>query len=75
MLKMLSTRLIERQLLHNIRVICPGISTILNNTYSKPIRLFVNGGGETSSTEGITQDDLLIIPLIRRLREEDPEVK
>ena len=59
--------------LHNIRVICPGISTILNN--SKPIRLFVNGGGETSSTEGITQDDLLIIPLIRRLREEDPEVK
>ena len=56
---------------------------MLNNTYSKPIRLFINGGAEISSTEGIRQGDALaramyalaIIPLIRRLREEDPEVK
>ena len=35
--------------LHNIKVICPAMSTVLNNTYTKPIRLFVNGGGEISS--------------------------
>ena len=30
--------------LRNIKVLCPGISTVLNNTH-KPTRLFVTGGG------------------------------
>ena len=41
--------------LHNISVLCPSFSTILNNTYGAPIRLFFTGEGELSSTEGITQ--------------------
>ena len=40
--------------LHNISVLCPSFSTILNNTYGAPIRLFT-GEGELSSTEGTTQ--------------------
>ena len=45
--------------LHNIKVVCPAMSTVLNNTYTKPIRLLVSGGGEISSMEGITQGDPL----------------
>ena len=41
--------------LHNIGVICPSISTVLNNTCSKPARLFVTGGVEILSLEGTTQ--------------------
>ena len=41
----------------NIKVICTAMSTVLNNTYTKPIRLLVSGGGEISSMEGITQGD------------------
>ena len=40
--------------LHNIQVICPAISTILNNTYKAPVRMFVAGGGEIVSMEGTT---------------------
>ena len=45
--------------LHNIKVVCPAMSTVLNNTYTKPIRLLVSGGGGISSMEGITQGDPL----------------
>ena len=42
--------------LYNIGVICPAISTVLNNTYQIPVTLFVAGGEEIESTEGITQE-------------------
>ena len=45
--------------LHNIRVMCPVISLHLINTYRKPIRLFIAGGGEILSFEGTTQGDPL----------------
>ncbi len=41
--------------LHNIRYVCPPISTILTNIYRSPSRLFVTGGMELSSEEGTTQ--------------------
>ena len=49
---------------------------ILNNTYQKPIILFITGGEEIRSTEGITQGDPLVIamyalaisPLIQKLK-------
>ena len=42
--------------LQNIGVICPAISTVLNNTYQIPVTLFVTGGEEIESSEGITQE-------------------
>ena len=61
--------------LHNIRVLCPSISTVLNNTYRVPVRLCHEG--EIKSTEGTTQGDPLVMamyalaatPLIHRLKE------
>ena len=69
--------------LHNIQVLCPSISTVLNNTYRAPVRLFVMGEGEIESTEGTTQGDPLVMamyaiaatPLIRRLKEMKSDVK
>ena len=69
--------------LHNIQVLCPSISTVLNNTYRAPVRLFVMGEGEIESTEGTTQGDPLAMamyalaatPLIRRLKEMKSDVK
>ena len=49
--------------LHNIGVICPAISTVLNNTYQTPVRLFVTRGREIESSEGITQRDPLSIAM------------
>jgi len=62
--------------LNNISVLCPSFSTILNNTYGAPVRLFVVGKGEIPSTKGTTQGDplamamyaLAVVPLIRHLR-------
>ena len=48
--------------LHNIQITCPQIAMYLINTYRKPARLFINGGGEIQSTEGTTQGDLLAMP-------------
>ena len=66
--------------LHNIQATCPAISTMLNNTYKAPVRMFVTGGGEISSMEGTTQGDplamamyaLAISPLINSLNEKAP---
>ena len=48
--------------LHNIRVICPAISTILINMYRIPTRFFLAGGEEILSREGTTQGDNLAMP-------------
>ena len=69
--------------LHNIGIICPSLSRVLNNTYQAPVRLFVTGGAEIESSEGITQGDPLamnmyamaVTPLIRKLRSHELTVK
>ena len=79
-----SINVINRQAaLHNIRVLCPSISTDLNNTYRAPVRLFAMDEGEIESTEGTTQGypfamamyALAATPLIRRLKEMKSDVK
>ena len=45
--------------LHNVEFICPEIATYVNNCYSVPERLFVNGGLELASREGSAQVDPL----------------
>ena len=65
---------INRQ--EGVKVICPDMSTVLNNTYTKTISLYVSGGGEVSSMKGITQGDpqlmamyaLAIMPLIKKIK-------
>ena len=47
--------------LHNIRVICPQIATILVNTYRRPARLIILGASDIYSLEGTTQGDNLVI--------------
>ena len=69
--------------LHNINVLCPPLAQVLVNTYRKPIRLFIQGSGELSSTEGTTQGDPLamamyaiaITPLMTKLKEKCPNVR
>ena len=45
--------------LHNIRVICPQVATILVNTYRRPARLIILGASDIYSLEGTTQGDNL----------------
>ena len=52
--------------LHNIRVICPAISTILINMYRISTTLFIAGGEEILSQEGTTQGDNLAVFLCIR---------
>ena len=40
---------------------CPNFATVLINTYWRPSRLFIMGGGEIASTEGTTQGDILAL--------------
>ena len=56
-------RINRQAALHNINIICPSFSTILHNTYGMPIRLFITGEGELSSTEGTTQGDPLAMAM------------
>ena len=62
--------------LHNMKLICPALATILTNTYQSLTRMFVSGGGEVLSRKGTTQGDplgmamyaLAVIPLINKLQ-------
>ena len=49
----------RKVLLHNIKYVCPEISTYVTNCYSSSARLFVIGGLELKSQEGTTQGDPL----------------
>ena len=65
----------RRAALHNIKVLCPALATILQNTYGGASELFV-GGEMLISDEGTTQGDPLamsmyavaVMPLLRRLQ-------
>ena len=47
---------VNRQVfLRNIKIICPSISTYVENCYQTSSRLFVIGGTELESEEGTTQ--------------------
>ncbi len=48
--------------LHNIRSLCPTLSTMLINTYRQPTQLCVDGD-ILHSCEGITQGDPLAMPM------------
>ena len=48
--------------LHNIRFLCPSISTMLINTYRAPTELFIDGE-VIFSREGTTQGDPLAMPM------------
>ena len=45
--------------LHNIRIICPQLSTVLINTYRRPARMIILGSVDILSVEGTTQGDNL----------------
>ena len=53
----------RKVLLHNIKYLCPAMSTYVTNCYRKASRLFVVGGLEISSCEGTTQGDPLAMPV------------
>ena len=69
--------------LHNIQITCKEMSLYIINTYRSPSRLFVCGGGDILSQEGMTQGDLLAMPwysintsiMIQSLRTSTPGVK
>ncbi|MCH2416854.1 MAG: hypothetical protein MK195_08855 [Acidimicrobiales bacterium] len=52
----------RQALLHNIRYLCPPLSTYVRNCYGTPARLFVAGGEEIASDEGTTQGDPTAMP-------------
>ena len=47
----------------NINVVCPSISTYVQNCYTLPSRLFIIGGTEIKSSEGTTQGDPVTMPI------------
>ena len=47
----------RKVMLHNVKILCPYLSAYVYNCYSLPARLFVQGGKELKSLEGITQGD------------------
>ena len=63
--------------LHNMKFICPALTTILTNTYQSPTWMFVSGGGKVLTREGTTQGDplgmamyaLAVTPLINKRQE------
>lgn len=60
---------------HNIKILCPELSSYITNCYARPARLFVTGGKEIASSEGTTQGDpvamvmyaISILPLLNML--------
>ena len=69
--------------LHNIRVICPQIATILVNTHRRPARLIILGASHIYCLEGKTQGDnlamafyaLVTTPPLNTLQITSPEVR
>ena len=69
--------------MHNMRITCIEIALYIINTYRRPPRLFISGGGEIFSQEGTTQRDPLAMPwyvintnyMISSLRASAPQVK
>ena len=69
--------------MHNIRITCKEIALYIINTYRRPSRLFISGGGEICSQEGTTQGDPLAMSwyaintklMISSLRASIPPVK
>ena len=65
----------RKVLLHNMRFLCPLISTYISNCYAAPERLFIFGVGEILSKERTTQGDptsmgtyaLGILPILHSL--------
>ena len=51
--------------LHNIRVFCPQIATILVKTYRRPARLIILGVSDIYSLEGTTQGDNFAMAFLR----------
>lgn len=45
----------RKAVLHDIRTVCPGISTVLINTYRLPVCMIILGEGELRSVEGTIQ--------------------
>ena len=43
--------------LHNAKILCPSISTYVNNCYSSQTDLYIQGGRSIKSEEGSTQGD------------------
>ena len=43
--------------LHNTKILCPSISTCVNNCYSSPTDLYIQGARSIKSEEGRTQGD------------------
>jgi len=56
--------LVSREVfLHNVKIVCPDITTFASNCYSCPARLFVIGGVELLSMEGTTKGDPIAMPV------------
>ena len=47
----------RKSMLQNIKVKCPYLATFAENNYRDPSRIFITGGKEISSDEGVTQGD------------------
>ena len=76
-------RLNRAAAIHNIKSLCPSLSTVLSNTYQEPVRMVIPGSGEIRSCEGTTQGDplamamyaLAVTPLISKLHQNIPTCK
>ena len=47
----------REEFLHNTKILCPSVSTYVNNCYSSPTDLYIQGGRSIKSEEGTTQGD------------------
>ena len=49
--------------LHNTKILCPSISTYVNNCYSSPTDIYIQGGRSIKSEERTTQGDPTIMTI------------